>query len=81
MRRPEALHAAALLVDQHRRRRRGRRRRGSRRQRAQLLAALDVALEQDQAPGIGVANERALVVGEARPEAAADEGAHQFLAT
>ena len=78
MRRAHALHAPAFLVDQHRRvgapdavaKRFG--------QRAQLPAIDDVALEQDQAPGARVADERALLGASAGPAQPQTNGERHF---
>ncbi len=73
MGRPHALHAPALLIDEHRRIRAADdlAKRGS--QRMQLRRILDVALEEDQPPGLALPNEGALVGTKNGPGAAADE--------
>ena len=58
MRRPEPLHAAALLIDQHRRIGPADRRAELSDQPANLLGRRDVALEDDQPPGRSLTQER-----------------------
>ena len=75
MRRAEALHAAALLVDEHR---------GVAADRGaeivdqptQRVRARDIALENDQTPWLRIAEERAFRVGQRRSGNAGYEGAH-----
>ena len=74
VRRRHPLHPAALLIDQHGRVGAADAVAERSRQRAQLLAVGDVALEQDQAPGILPAQEGAFLVIEREAGAAADEG-------
>ena len=61
MRRPEPLHAAALLVDQDRSLTAERRAR-IRDQATQRLGPRDIALEDDDTPGLRLAEETALPV-------------------
>ncbi len=74
MGRRHALYAAPFLIDQDRRvgaadafvKRAD--------QRAQLIAIVDIALEEDEAPRIVFAKEFALIRAERKASAAADEG-------
>lgn len=73
MRRPHPLHPAALLVDQDRRLAAQRLAKiGG--QAAQLIGRLDVAGEEDEAPRVGVAEERRLVAAEPGAFGAEDRG-------
>ena len=74
VRRPEPLHAAALLIDEDEGVVAPYRVPDVAGQRADLLRRFDVAAEQDDAERVGGPQEGALVVVKARPEAAADEG-------
>ena len=79
MRRPEPLHAPALLIDEHRRigalddvaKDAGETR--------DLRAIADIPPEQDQTPGTGAGDEAAFVAGKVEAGAAADEGARGAL--
>ena len=75
MRRPEPLHAAAFLIDQHRRIGPADRLAKARDQPANLLGRLDIALEDDEPPGRRVTQEgsfrrRNVDAGETRNEGA-----------
>ena len=74
VRRAEPLHPAALLIDEDRRMPADRLAQG-RGQGPDLRRALDVALEQDEAPGPGVAEKGDLVLRQGRSGAAQDTGA------
>ncbi len=64
MRRPHALHAPALLIDQDRRIRPADSRAEISRQPPHLFGRLDVALEEDQPPRFSAAEKCALAFGE-----------------
>ena len=74
MRGPHALHAPAFLIDEHRRvgAADDLAKRGS--EGLHLRDVLDVALEEDQTPGLALANEGAFLGAKSSPGAAADEG-------
>ena len=61
MRRAEALHPAALLVDQNRRVGAAHGRTKISDQRATCVGRLDIALEEDEAPRLRLAQERTLL--------------------
>jgi hypothetical protein len=76
MRRGEALHAPALLVDEHW----GIAAHGiakGRDQAAQLRRRVDVAAEEDEPPRLALAQERALGARQGRAGKASDESAYR----
>ena len=75
MRRADPLDPAALLIDQDRRVLALERLAHVAAEPPDLLRIVGVALEEDDAPGPGVAQERALVLRELRSRKSADEGA------
>ncbi len=74
MRRRHALDPAALLIDQHGRVGPADAVPERMRQRPHLLAVGDVALEEDQAPGVFPTEKGPLLVIKRKARAAADEG-------
>src|ERR1700749_4850642 len=80
MRRRHSLNPAALLIDQHGRVGAADAFPERLRQRAHLLAVADVALEEDQAPGVFPTQEGPFLVVQREARAAADKGPGQFAA-
>ena len=74
MRRRHSLDPAALLIDQHRRVGAADAVPERPRQRTHLIAVADVALEENQAPGVFLTKEGPFLVVEREAGAAADEG-------
>src|SRR5918993_205168 len=80
MRRPHALHPTALLVDKDRRIGDADSLAQSLGQGSDLLRALDIALEQDEAPGARVPEKGPLVRGKLESGTADDESARSHRA-